>query len=67
MNGLLRRTEKGKQRSSIIKLIVTTTGRFLESITKLNFIFLAQVILVSKSENLALHSICSLSMSTKGQ
>ena len=39
MNDLLRRTEKGKQRSRIIKLTVTTTGRFLESMTKLNFQF----------------------------
>ena len=37
MNDLPRRTEKGKQMSRIIKLIVTTTGRFLESMTKLNF------------------------------
>ena len=37
MNGLLRGTEKGKQRSRIIRLIVTTTGRFLESMTKLIF------------------------------
>ena len=64
MNDLLRRTEKGKQRSRIIKLIVTTTGRFLGSMAKLNF--LAQVILVNKSKNLALHSICR-SRSTKAQ
>ena len=28
MNDLLRRTEKGKQRSRLIKLIVTTTGKY---------------------------------------
>ena len=39
MNDLLRRTEKAKQRSRIIRLIVTTTERFLESMTKLNFKF----------------------------
>ena len=41
MNDLLMRTEKGKQRSRIIRLIITTTGMFLESMTKLNFQFLS--------------------------
>ena len=37
LNDLLRRTVKGKQRSRIIRLNITTTGRFLESMSKLNF------------------------------
>ena len=37
MSDLLRRTEKGKQRSRIIRLIITTTGRFLESNVLSNF------------------------------
>ena len=41
MNDLIKRTEKGKQRSRIIRLIITTTGKFLESRTKFNFLFLS--------------------------
>ena len=37
MNDLLVGTEKGKRRSRLIRLIITTTGRFLESRTKFNF------------------------------
>ena len=73
MNDLPTRTEKGKQSSRIIRLIITTrpTGRFLESMTKLNFFStsdnsLAQVVYFTEYKNLALHSVCR-SRSTKGQ
>ena len=36
-----KKTTKGKQRSRMIRLIITTTGRFLESRTKFNFQFLS--------------------------
>ena len=38
MNKILRRTEKGKQRSRIIRLIVTTTRRFKLPILHLGYL-----------------------------
>ena len=42
MNDLFMRIEKGKQRSRMIRLIITTTGRFPESGTKFHLEFLSK-------------------------